>query len=81
MNSTPLRVSAGELSADEIIEQVRDGRRVLVTVEAYGSESEVALRHDGTTFYCDTPTRLHRHDDEAGMRECIANMGYGRPEN
>ncbi len=81
MSSTPLRVAAGELSADEIIEQLRDGRRVLVTVEAYGSESEVALRHDGETFYCDTPTRLHRHDDEADMRACIEHMGYGRSEN
>jgi hypothetical protein len=39
----------------------------------------VTLRHDGATFYCDTPTTLHKHADEDGMRGCIDRMGYARP--
>lgn len=73
----PLRIEAGELSADEIIDALAEGRRVVVDAEMFGSDYELTLRHDGDTFYCDTPTRLHKHEDEDGMRDCILNMGYG----
>jgi len=78
MSEKPLRAEAGELSPDEILAALQDGRRVLVNVEMLGAETEVALRHDGETYYCDTPTRLHRHTEEAEMRNCIERMGYGR---
>lgn len=52
------------------------GRRVVVTTTFLGSEHEVTLRHDGEVFYCDTPTRLHRHESRAAMRECLARQGY-----
>jgi hemin uptake protein HemP len=74
--SDPLRVVAGELSADEILSALDDGRRVVVRTEMLGSEHEVTLRHDGSVYYCDTPTTLHKHDDEAEMRECIHKQGY-----
>ncbi|MEF8818951.1 MAG: hypothetical protein V5A31_03130 [Haloferacaceae archaeon] len=77
---TPMRIEAGEHSADEIIAALREGRRVVVRTEMLGGDHEVTLRHDGTTFYCDTPTTLHRHEEETAMRECIENMGYGRPD-
>jgi len=73
-----MRVEAGEHSADEIIAALRDGRRVVVRTQMLGGDHEVTLRHDGSTFYCDTPTTLHRHAEEAAMRECIEEMGYGR---
>lgn len=73
-----MRIEAGEYSADEIIAELREGRRVVVQTEMLGGDHEVMLRHDGTTYYCDTPTTLHRHTEEAAMRECIENMGYGR---
>lgn len=74
----PLVVTAGDLSVDELLETIKRERRVLVRTEFLGSEHEVALRWDGETFYCDTPTRLHKHDDEAEMRTCLENQGYGR---
>jgi hypothetical protein len=43
-----------------------------------GGTHEITLRHDGSTFYCDTPTTLHKHPDEDGMRTCITKMGYAR---
>jgi len=76
----PLHVEAGELHADEFIETLTDGRRVVVRMELLGTEREVTLRWDGEVFYCDTPTRLHKHENEAEMRECIENQGYGRTE-
>lgn len=74
----PLYVTAGELSEEEIITAINDGHRVVVTLTMVGEEYEVTLRHDGSIYYCDTPTRLHRHEDEAAMRACIKKMGYGQ---
>ena len=73
-----LRANAGELDVDEILGALADGRRVVIVTELLGSEHEVTLRHDGETFYCDTPTTLHKHGTEAEMRECIDNQGYAR---
>ncbi|ERH02865.1 MAG: hypothetical protein J07HN6_00183 [Halonotius sp. J07HN6] len=74
--SSPLQIDAGERTADEILTALRDGRRIRVTVDLLGSSQEVTLRYDGETYYCDTPTQLHKHDDEAEMRDCITKMGY-----
>lgn len=76
----PLRTKAGELTADEILDALRAGRPVVVETEMLGAVHEITLRHDGTTFYCDTPTTLHKHATEAEMRTCIDKMGYGRTE-
>ncbi len=78
--SGPLRVDPGELSADEIIAALNDGRRVLVTVEMLGQPHEISLRYDGQQYYCDTPTRLHKHPEEREMRACIREMGYAEEE-
>lgn len=71
-----LRVTAGELDAEAVMSALNDGRRVIVQTELLGSEHEVTLRHDGSVYYCDTPTTLHRHDSEAGMRHCLDEQGY-----
>ncbi|MFC4987113.1 hypothetical protein [Saliphagus infecundisoli] len=76
----PLYVTPGELAADAIIDAIHDGRRVVVTTTMLGEDHEVTLRHDGAIYYCDTPTRLHRHETESEMRTCIRNNGYGRED-
>jgi hemin uptake protein HemP len=77
---TPLRIESGELTAAEIIDAVREGRRVVVEAELLGGTHEVALRHDGEVYYCDTPTTLHKHADAEAMIGCIERMGYAREE-
>jgi hemin uptake protein HemP len=72
-----LVIEAGELSVEEILAALEEGRRVVVTTEFLGSEHEVTLRHDGETYYCDTPTRLHKHDSSDEMRTCLRRQGYG----
>ncbi len=72
----PRRVTSGELSSDELVAALNDGQRVIVETEMLGSTHEITLRFDGDTYYCDTPTTLHKHDDEAEMRECIQQFGY-----
>jgi hemin uptake protein HemP len=73
-----LTIEAGELTTDEILDALGDGSRVVVSVEMLGGVHEVTLRHDGRTYYCDTPTTLHKHESPDEMRTCIQRMGYGR---
>jgi hemin uptake protein HemP len=77
----PLRVAAGELDAETILAAMEDGRRVVVRTEMLGSEYEVTLRHDGRTYYCDTPTTLHKHETAEEMRQCLTEQGYVADED
>lgn len=74
--SGPIRVEAGEWTADEFLAALKEGRRVVVQAEFMGETRDVALRWDGETFYCDSPTRLHKHQTEDGMAECLHKLGY-----
>ncbi|WP_226011489.1 hypothetical protein [Halomicrobium salinisoli] len=72
----PLVIEAGERDAEEIVATLESGRRVVVHTEFLDSEHEVTLRYDDGTFYCDTPTRLHRHEERSEMLECVTKQGY-----
>ena len=74
----PLRVESGQLTVDELLTALNDGQRVVIRTVFAGSPHDVVLRFDGESYYCDTPTRLHRHPDQAEMRECIERNGYGQ---
>lgn len=69
-------IEPGEYSTTEILERLKRGQRVLVRTTVAGSSHEIALRFDGQTYYCDTPTRLHRHETEDEMRVCLEREGY-----
>lgn len=71
-------VDAGALDADELLDRIKSEGRVRLRTEFLDAEHEVTLRWDGEVFYCDTPTRLHRHDSESEMRTCLVEQGYGR---
>jgi hemin uptake protein HemP len=75
--SDALVIEAGELSVEEILVALEGGRRVIVETEFLGASHEVTLRHDGEIYYCDTPTRLHKHDSSDEMRTCLRRQGYG----
>jgi hypothetical protein len=47
--------------------------------EVMGRTHTVTLRASDGTYYCDTPTNLHRHTDPAEMITCIESMGYTQP--
>ncbi|MCU4801582.1 hypothetical protein OB920_14480 [Halobacteria archaeon HArc-gm2] len=72
----PLVTTDGAMGADELLAALDDGRRVVVRTEFLGEEHEVTLRRDGDVFYCDTPTRLHKHESREEMRTCIEKQGY-----
>lgn len=74
--SDSIVVDAGEYTATELLEQLRDGDRLVVQTEVLGSPEELTLRYDGTTYYCDTPTTLHKHGTEDEMEQCMRHYGY-----
>ena len=76
--SDPIRAVAGELTADEILSALDEGRRVVIKTEMLGSEHQITLRHDGECYYCDTPTTLHKHESPEEMRNCIFKQGYAK---
>jgi hemin uptake protein HemP len=76
--SDTLVVEAGEMTTSALLDALESGTRVVVRTEFLGGEHEVTLRHDGEVYYCDTPTRLHKHRSAEEMRECLDNQGYGR---
>ena len=78
--SDRLVVEAGHKTVEELLAALHDGRRIVVETEFLGADHEVVLRYDGDTYYCDTPTRLHKHDSAAEMRTCLRNRGYGCPD-
>ena len=73
----PLVVESGETDTETILDALESGRRVVVRTEFLGSAHEVTLRYDGT-WYCDTPTRLHKHDSREEMRGGLEQQGYGQ---
>lgn len=72
-----LTVNAGEWPPEEFLEKLNAGERVVVRTQFLGDDHEVTLRWDGETYYCDTPTRLHKHATEEEMLTCIRKQGYG----
>jgi hypothetical protein len=72
----PTTVEAGEYSTDELFKLLESGERVVVTTTFLGDPHEVTLRYDGETYYCDTPTRLHKHPTAEEMRTCMVENGY-----
>lgn len=74
-------IEAGEQPIDELLETLENGTRVIVQTEFLGSEHEVTLRYDGDTYYCDTPTRLHKHTSAEEMRTCLRRQGYASSDD
>jgi len=72
--SDPLVVDTREYDTEELLRRLEEGQRVRPDGVLDG-EHEVTLRHDGETYYCDTPTTLHKHDTVAKMRECLEEQG------
>ena len=74
----PRVVEAGEMDAETLLATLKREARIVVRTEFVGSQHEVTLRWDGETFYCDTPTRLHKHESEQEMQACLEEQGYSQ---
>jgi len=75
---SPTVIEPGEHTVEELLSGLQAGERFLVRTEVLGSTEELTLRFDGETYYCDSPTILHKHTDEEEMRGCIEDLGFAR---
>lgn len=73
---TPTVVDAGQYTATELLSRLEEGERLVIRAEVLGAPEELTLRFDGQTYYCDTPTTLHKHDDPEEMMACMRKFGY-----
>lgn len=73
-------IEPGDHTAEELLSGLQNGERFVVQTEVLGSIEELTLRFDGETYYCDSPTMLHKHTEVKEMRECIENLGFTRRE-
>ena len=80
MPPEPVRISRKELSADDVIDRLDEGQRVIVVLEVFGVEREVTLRKTSTEYVCDTGFKLMTYDDRDGMKQCIERLRLARAE-
>ena len=73
----PLEIEAGEADIEDLLDALENGQRVIIKTEFLGGSHEVTLRYDDF-WYCDTPTRLHKHKSRSEMRECLERQGYAQ---
>ena len=78
--STITRVSRGELTADEILDILEAGGRVVIEVSVLGTQTTVVVRRHRGTYYCDTPIKLMTHDTREEFRECLVTFRLARPD-
>jgi hypothetical protein len=76
--SGPTVIEAGDHGTEELLNRLRDRERLVVRADVLGSTEEMTLRFDGETYYCDTPTTLHKHDTAEEMAKCMRQYGYVR---
>ena len=79
--STITRVSRGELTADEILEILDGGGRVVIEVSVLGKATTVVVRRHRGTYYCDTPIKLLTHDTREEFRECLETFRLARRDS
>lgn len=79
MTGDTIRVDRKEYSSDDILEQLDEGKRVVVTVAALGIERDVTLRKNDDEYVCDTGFKLMTYDDPQGMKTCIERLRLATP--
>lgn len=75
MPDKAVEFSAEETTAAEIIERLDDGERITLEIEKLGITTDVTLRKQSDTYYCDTPIKLLTYDDREGLETCLQRLG------
>ena len=71
-------ISRNELTADEVIEIIDTGGRVIIEASVLGKSTRLVIRrHDGI-YYCDTPMKLMKHETPAELRKCLERFRLTR---
>lgn len=74
MAPDPVRISRKELSSDEVLDYLDDGRSVIVTLGRMGIEKDITLRKSDEEYVCDTGLKLMSYDNRDDMKDCIERL-------
>lgn len=74
------RVSRKELTAAEILDVLEDGGRVIIELSVLGQTTDLVVREQDGTYYCDTPMKLLRHESADELRHCLERFRLARSE-
>lgn len=74
MSESSVEVPRKEFSAEEALDRIEAGQRVVVTVEVMGASRDVTLRKTDDEYVCDTGLKLLSYDDRDGLRTCIERL-------
>lgn len=80
MSTEPVRIARKEFSSGEVLEEVDDGRRVIVTVEVMGVTKDVILRKTDGEYLCDTGFKMMSYEDRENMKRCIERLRLTDPD-
>jgi hypothetical protein len=74
MPKSSVEVPRKEFSAEEAIDRIDAGQRVVVTVDVMGASRDVTLRKTDDEYVCDTGLKLLSYDDRDGLKACIERL-------
>lgn len=77
--SDTVHATRKELSSREILDIVRDGGRVRIETSVLGATTQVVLRQQDGTYYCDTPMKLLTHETPEAFRTCLERFRLAKP--
>ena len=74
------RVSRKELTANEVIDIVEAGGRVVIDLSVIGATMQLVIRKSDGVYYCDTPMKLMSHEDPDDLRACLEQFRLVRQD-
>ena len=75
------QISQKELTATEILAILEDGGRVLIEMSVLGKTTNVSIRQQSGTYYCDTPVKLMKYDTQDELQKCLERFRLVRRED
>ncbi|MEF8812310.1 MAG: hypothetical protein V5A55_00590 [Halovenus sp.] len=69
--SETVHVTSEELTASEVLEILDRGGRVVIDVDVFAGSRQATVRETDGTYYCDTTTKLLRHETADGLLTCL----------
>ncbi len=66
-----VHASRRELTAEEVLDVVERGGRVVIELSLLGATMRVVIRERDGTYYCDTPMKLLTHETGEALARCL----------
>lgn len=64
-------VGRKDLTAAEVTQILEEGGRVIIELSVLGKTSKVVIRRHSGVYYCDTPMKLLKFEDQNDFQKCL----------